>query len=841
VKPAQVATAGLPAAGLVLWTLVIAGPLAVLLAAALGARPVSVSVFVPVDMPGSFASAAGIAAVAVLLGWFPGRLLAAASRAAPVLLLLLLLPLILPQYLLYYAWQMLLSPTTSLGAYLSGRPAAARAVSTATTWFVLATWCWSLAALILSQAWRNIDRAVWDMAALDARPLRRFLCVTLPLLGRGLLLAWGCCFVLILSEFGTFHLAGIRTFGTELAVLYQLTGSSAAVAAAAWPVAVVAAVVAVAATAMHRQWFRTARPACGAVEPRRLDWMVVAAMVGLTCGAPVAILAMGLEGTQGFRRFGRLHVDELLYSLLIGCLTAAVAHLIGWTALALADPDDRGHPRHESPIRWRGGLILAVRCTILAAMFLPGSLMAAGLLQVLAIGGAPDCLRNGWPVVAMGQGARFAGLAMIVFMLTRYPDRRRLSEMAAIDGAGPWRTWWFVHAPRVWPVLLGGFLLVVALSLTELSATMVLLPPGLPNFAQRLLNQMHYARDQQVIASCLILIAALMALCIGVVLLLAVVRRRWSTACVVLLLALATGAGCRRHPGAGPDVVRSFGRTGSGAGEFLYPRAIDYEPGGHVLVVDKTGRIQRLTETGQPEASIQMPLIEAGYPTGLKLGPDSRLYVADTHYHRVLILSAAGQIVGEFGSFGRDDGCFIYPTDVEHGPDGRLYVSEYGGNDRVSVFNADGGFLFSFGSPGAGPGQFSRPSALCIDADRQALYVADACNHRIGVYDLEGRLQSYIGEPGRAPGQLRYPYDLALLGGSTSPELVVCEYGNNRIQVFDSTGRSVAVYGKAGRGLGQLAYPWGVAVGPKRQVFIVDAGNNRIQVWRLRESLVVSR
>jgi len=43
----------------------------------------------------------------------------------------------------------------------------------------------------------------------------------------------------------------------------------------------------------------------------------------------------------------------------------------------------------------------------------------------------------------------------------------------------------------------------------------------------------------------------------------------------------------------------------------------------------------------------------------------------------------------------------------------------------------------------------------------------------------------------------------------------------------------MAVYGQAGRELGQLAYPWGVAVDKAGRAFIVDAGNNRIQVWQL--------
>jgi DNA-binding beta-propeller fold protein YncE len=296
-------------------------------------------------------------------------------------------------------------------------------------------------------------------------------------------------------------------------------------------------------------------------------------------------------------------------------------------------------------------------------------------------------------------------------------------------------------------------------------------------------------------------------------------------------LALGLG-GCDGESGGGeaPKIVSCFGRTGAGPGEFLYPRAADIAADGSVFVVDKTGRIQRFNPEGDFLDVIKMPLTEAGKPTGLSIAPDGRLYVADTHYHRVVVFSVGAELVDEFGRFGEQDGCFIYPTDVAFAPDGRIFVSEYGGNDRVSVFDDEHAFLFCFGSPGSGTGQFSRPAALCVDHRRNRLYVADACNHRIAIYDLNGTLVGYIGSAGLAPGELRYPYDLALLGDGA---LIVCEYGNNRLQLFSPDVQSLAVYGRPGRQLGQLAYPWAVAVDGKRRVFVVDAGNNRIQIWQL--------
>ena len=807
---------------MLLWAAILAVPLATLFAAAVGGAASGLQgESITVVTLYSFAWAAGLAAVAVVLGYVPGRVLGTASRSWQVVLFFLMLtPLVLPRHVLYYAWTLPLSPTTALGRYLGQHPDWARRAGALTSSAVMILWYWPLAALLIAQGWRNLDPDVLSGASLDAGRRQKFVRVTLPLLARPLMLAFGVCFALALSEFGTFHLAGIRTVGTELAVLYEMTGSEAAVARAAWPLALVAAVVGVLLWRRAEDW--STRPPVARVRSAAgaWRWCVAAGLIGLSFGVPVALLAGAATSASGFARFFALHWDELAWSLLTSSAAAALALVIAAGALTLG--------RLGRAARRGAAVVLVV---IFVAMFLPGSLIGVALLKTLSALRAPSSLRQAWYLLSAGQAARFAGLVLIVLLLARESKDRHLGEAAAVDGASWLRTWIHVHLPRVWPLPLGVFLLAVMLGLTELPVTMVLLPAGLPNFAQRLLNQMHYARDQQVIASCLILISVYVVLAVLVVLLLRMVKGRSRPLLAVLcLMGLAAGCDLGVSASDGPRVLKTFGRTGSGSGEFLYPRAIDRAADGTLFVVDKTGRIQQFGAQGEPVAVIQMPLVQAGKPTGLSVGLDGNLYVADTHYHRVTVFSADGTKVDEFGRFGEGDGCFIYPTDVAFAGDGRIFVSEYGGNDRVSVFSKQREFLLSFGSQGDGRGQFARPAALCVDRKRQRLYVADACNHRIAKYDLDGRLLGYVGAPGRGKGQLRYPYDLALLSDGT---LVVCEFGNNRLQLFSPEGKALTTYGGPGRSPGRLAYPWGVVVDEERRAYVVDAGNNRVQVWQL--------
>jgi len=811
-----------------LWAMVILLPIAALVTQAfLPAAELETAARILPAAVRSIALAAMISAVAVLFGWVPGRLLGTCRKGRDILFLLLLMPLVLPRYVLYYAWTLLLSPTTQLGAYLSGKPELARLVGAFSSSVVLVLWYWPLAALLIAQGWRSLDRQIWDCASLDADRVGIFRGITLPLLARPVMLAFGVCFVLSLSEFATFHLAGVQTVGTELAVLYEETGSESHLARAAWPVAAVALVLAVAIGKSSRSWGPDAAPLARAgIESHKWQWVLLLLLLTVSLVMPIGLLIANMADTQALRQFFTLHPDDLTWSLTVSGVAALMAYSIAFAAISLECP---GHNRRSRFCRL---LIFLMRTTIFLVMFIPASLFAVSLLKLLAVCNAPMSIRQGWYLVSAGQAGRFAGVALILLLLTRSGHRRTLSEMASLDGASGFKAWLHVHLPHTWPLFVGTFIITVMLGITELSATMVLLPAGLPNFAQRLLNQMHYARDQQVIASCLVLICLFLVLAAFLVMLLRAVRTRWLTLPIVLVACVVALAGCdgKSRPPDETKILSTFGESGRGQGQFIYPRAIDVSENGILFIVDKTGRIQKFGFRGDFIDTIEMPLVETGKPTGLSVAPNGNLYVADTHYHRVLIFSPEGEIIDEFGRFGEDEGCFIYPTDVAFDAEGRIFVSEYGGNDRISVFTGQGDFLFCFGSPGSGTGQFGRPSALCVDESRKRLYIADACNHRIAIYDLDGELIRYIGSAGREPGRLRYPYDLTLLADGT---LVVCEYGNNRVQLFDPEGRSLAVYGRPGRRLGELAYPWGVAVDAKRRAFIVDSGNMRIQVWQL--------
>ncbi len=287
--------------------------------------------------------------------------------------------------------------------------------------------------------------------------------------------------------------------------------------------------------------------------------------------------------------------------------------------------------------------------------------------------------------------------------------------------------------------------------------------------------------------------------------------------------------GCDLPGESTPNLV--WGVHGVKPGRLHKPRAAAFDAKDNLYLADLTDRIQLFDRNGKYLSGWRMPEFNVDGPSGLTVDRLGRLLVADTHFYRVIVFSAAGEILFQIGDGvqGSTPGRFGYTTDVVIDRAGNFYVAEYGENDRIQVFSPEGKWLRQWGGHGYEPGEFLKPRSVAID-EQDRLFVADSCNHRIQVFDTEGKLLNSWGSRGDGPGQMSYPYDLAI-----GPDrcLYVCEYGNHRVQKFDLDGKSLGVWGSAGRGPGQLFNPYALAVDSLCNVSVIDSNNHRVQRFRL--------
>jgi DNA-binding beta-propeller fold protein YncE len=134
---------------------------------------------------------------------------------------------------------------------------------------------------------------------------------------------------------------------------------------------------------------------------------------------------------------------------------------------------------------------------------------------------------------------------------------------------------------------------------------------------------------------------------------------------------------------------------------------------------------------------------------GLALDAQGRLYVVDTENHRVRRIDFAANVVetvagnGTAGFAGDGgpaaDAELNYPRDAAIGPDGRLFIADTD-NHRVRAFDPATGVITTvagdgearFGGDGGSPlaASFNRPFGISVDADGN-LFVADTFNNRI--------------------------------------------------------------------------------------------------------------
>ena len=218
-------------------------------------------------------------------------------------------------------------------------------------------------------------------------------------------------------------------------------------------------------------------------------------------------------------------------------------------------------------------------------------------------------------------------------------------------------------------------------------------------------------------------------------------------------------------------------------------------------------------------------------PYGLGKAPNAnRFAVADSGNHRIQVFAfnpTTGAISFErqFGSYGTGAGQFNNPRAVAIDSLGRLYVADKD-NHRIQVFDSTGTHLFSFGAFGTANGQMKSPQGIAVDASG-IIYVADTENNRLQGFTGAGVYLWKTGTAGTGLGQFNKPLGIQL---GLSNRIYVADTSNHRIQVLDANRTPVGILGSQGAGDGQVSFPHDVAPDlASAIVYVADTWNHRLQ------------
>jgi sugar lactone lactonase YvrE len=238
-------------------------------------------------------------------------------------------------------------------------------------------------------------------------------------------------------------------------------------------------------------------------------------------------------------------------------------------------------------------------------------------------------------------------------------------------------------------------------------------------------------------------------------------------------------------------------------------------------------------------------------PAGLAMDASGNIYIADRLNNRIRKMAPDGTVSTFAGSFfgGFKDGPaaeaqFNGPMGVAIDSRGYLYVADML-NNRIRKISPDGivSTLAGTGAAGFsdGPGnvaRFKNPIGVAVDA-AGVVYVADAGNNRIRRISTAGIVNAWVGDgvagfkdAAGAYAELNFPIGLAIGGAG---EVYVADAGNNRVRkIVSGVISTLAGNGEAGDadGTGPGAafnYPFGVAVDGAGNVLVTDLGSGRVR------------
>lgn len=159
-------------------------------------------------------------------------------------------------------------------------------------------------------------------------------------------------------------------------------------------------------------------------------------------------------------------------------------------------------------------------------------------------------------------------------------------------------------------------------------------------------------------------------------------------------------------------------------------------------------------------------------PGRITIDKEGLIYISDLVVNEILILNDKGDFVRSVGNFDSIQKAGNAEGNI-------LGISSMG--NAVKVFDNEGVLLHSFGNHGdESQTNFSFPAGFDVDS-KGRLWIADAFQHRLKVFTLEGKFLFNFGYMTEKKWMFFFPVDLCF---GKKGELFVVEKGANRIQVF---------------------------------------------------------
>jgi iron(III) transport system permease protein len=222
-----------------------------------------------------------------------------------------------------------------------------------------------------------------------------------------------------------------------------------------------------------------------------LQWAALAVWA-LQVGAPfVSLLSLSVAG-GGMSELFLPASRDLGFSFGVAASAALLSLPLGWAVLRLLRAGHR--------LQWLAVLPLAI----------PAPLIGAGLAAIFNQPWLKGIYDSAWMPVLAGL-ARFTPLAVLALAAQASRVDPLLLDAACLFQKIRWQGFFQVRLPLMAPGMIAAACLVFALTLGELGATLIVIPPGQNSLSLRIYNYLHYGASDVVAGLCLVVLALTLA------------------------------------------------------------------------------------------------------------------------------------------------------------------------------------------------------------------------------------------------------------------------------------------------------------------------------------------
>ncbi|MCA9242549.1 MAG: hypothetical protein KDA32_01240 [Phycisphaerales bacterium] len=452
----------------------------------------------------------GIAAGGSLIALILGSGFAAGINSGRVMsgvcVIVAMLTLLTPPAMLAYAWSLPLLPNGLFVANTHGPIVEwlmTRGRAVALTGVRLSP----IAAGMLVIAWRGAGRQAMALALQDARPAKAMTRAVPGVMAPWLLATWVICFGVGLSEYAICHVCLIQTWSTELLAVAQSAGPTVALS---WPLIAIALIAILVILPMRRRWreaidrIRDSEEVAGDARWGR-GFARFAAIV-----ACAACLSSGVILCFWMRDFDSVQISFIAYAgawpraLAMG----ATAALFSATLALVAECARKSGTRAIRGVATTIALLALIGAIAPAAVIAEAYLVLRnGLVWIEAgLPIRPSRVFDWWLILSIATTTRFAIVPIVATRIAARLMPGSVEAMSRLEAMTPLTRFARIGLPLVLPATLAGAVAVFALSIGEVAVTSVLAPPGAPIVGQTLLAQIHFGRNDDVVAFCVVLL-----------------------------------------------------------------------------------------------------------------------------------------------------------------------------------------------------------------------------------------------------------------------------------------------------------------------------------------------